>query len=181
MKTYRKKIIVLVSTILFLFGGCSEDFLEPKPMSFFSPENVLVNKEGMESLLTTCEHLLRLGYTIPQVRIEFLMLDIATMSGTNLMDFVSNIYPSSGQIAGAWYNIQPYWYEWYTVIKYANSVISRIDDAEFANDNEKNAILARAYFFRARSYFRLAFQFGDVPLVLEEVTTPRLDFYTFSR
>src|SRR5690554_5283837 len=181
MKTYRKKIIVLVSTILFLFGGCSEDFLEPRPLSFFSPENSLIDKSGMESLLTTCEHLLRLEYTIPQVRIEFLMSDIATMSGTNLMDFVANIYPSSSQLASAWYNIQPYWEEWYQVIKYTNTVISRIDDAEYSSVEEKNAILAKAYFYRSRAYYRLVFQFGDVPLVLEEVTTPRLDFYTYSK
>ncbi|MHB1177437.1 MAG: RagB/SusD family nutrient uptake outer membrane protein, partial [Daejeonella sp.] len=38
-----------------------------------------------------------------------------------------------------------------------------------------------AYFHRAMRYYRLTNQFGDVPLILDEVSTPRLDFYSTKR
>lgn len=39
-----------------------------------------------------------------------------------------------------------YWNEAYDNIRYANTVISRIDDATYASEEEKNEILATAYF-----------------------------------
>src|SRR5690606_35165363 len=61
-----------------------------------------------------------------------------------------------------------------------NTVISRVGDANIT-ENDANELTARAIFYRARAYYRLTHQYGDVPLVLEEVVSPRLDFHTFSR
>ena len=74
-----------------------------------------------------------------------------------------------------------YWTEAYNRIKYANVVISRIDNAEWKTDEERNNILGKAYFHRANVYYRLVHQFGDVPLILEEITQPKLDFYSCTR
>ena len=57
MKTNRKYKYI-VSIMLFLaVTSCNKDFLKPEPLSFFSPENVLMSQEGMESLLTACEEI----------------------------------------------------------------------------------------------------------------------------
>ena len=48
----------------------------------------------------------------------------------------------------------------------ANTVIGRLDNAEFESDAQQNDILGRAMFHRAYAYYRLTHQFGDVPLVL---------------
>ena len=73
-----------------------------------------------------------------------------------------------------------YW-EWaWGGIKDANLVISRVDEVGLT-EAEKNEVLARAYFGRAYWYYRLVHQFGDVPLILGEITSPRLDFYSHSR
>lgn len=182
MRNYRKRSTPLLATFLsiVLVFGCSEDFLKPEPLSFFSPENVLVDRQGMESLLTACEHLLRLEYTIPQVRIEVMMSDIGACAGCTLSDFQQNLYPSSPALANAWYNVTQWWEEWYKVVKYANTVISRIDDIALSEE-DRDLLIAKAVFYRARAYYRLTHQFGDVPLILEEVVTPRIDFYTYER
>lgn len=182
MRNYRKRSTPLLATFLsiILVFGCSEDFLKPEPLSFFSPENVLVDRQGMESLLTACEHLLRLEYTIPQVRIEVMMSDIGACAGCTLSDFQQNLYPSSPALANAWYNVTQWWEEWYKVVKYANTVISRIDDIALSEE-DRDLLIAKAVFYRARAYYRLTHQFGDVPLILEEVVTPRIDFYTYER
>lgn len=74
-----------------------------------------------------------------------------------------------------------YWYEGYKGIKYANVVISRINNTTFANDAERNAVLGSAYFHRAFRYYRLTQQFGDIPFLGTEVTEPKLDFYSTKR
>lgn len=175
----RSSIFTLIFSVLFL-TGCKEDFLKPEPLSFFSPENALVDKEGMESLLTTNEHLMRREYTIPQLRMEVMMSDIGNCAGCSLADFAQNLYPSSGALSNAWYNVQQWWVEWYNVIKYSNTVLSRVHDIELT-EQERNELIAKAIFYRSRAYYRLTHQYGDVPLVLEEVVSPRLDFYTFER
>jgi tetratricopeptide (TPR) repeat protein len=74
-----------------------------------------------------------------------------------------------------------FWQEFYKGIKYANTVIGRLEDATFESDAQKNDILGRALFHRAYRYYRLTQQFGDVPLILEEITSARLDFVTTAR
>jgi len=39
--------------VLALQTSCSEDWLEPKPLSFLTPENVYTDRAGFESLLIT--------------------------------------------------------------------------------------------------------------------------------
>jgi hypothetical protein len=77
--------------------------------------------------------------------------------------------------------LQFYWREGYRGIKYANTVITRIDDAKFKDEAERNAILGSAYFHRALRYYRLCHQFGDVPAVMEEYNYAKLDFYSTKR
>jgi hypothetical protein len=74
-----------------------------------------------------------------------------------------------------------YWSEGYKGIKYANTVISRIDNATYSSPEERNAILGAAYFHRALRYYRLTHQFGDVPAIMHEITEPQLDFYSTKR
>src|SRR5690606_39336245 len=75
-----------------------------------------------------------------------------------------------------------YWYEGFKGIKYANVVVSRIDDPQdYQSIEDRNHILGTAYFHRALRYYRLTHQFGDVPLILDEIIEPKLDFYSTDR
>ncbi len=71
--------------------------------------------------------------------------------------------------------------EGYRGLKYANTIISRIDAATYASKDERNQILGAAYFQRAMRYYRLTNQFGDVPAVFKEIGEPKLDFYSTKR
>jgi hypothetical protein len=77
--------------------------------------------------------------------------------------------------------IGPYWDEAYRGIKYANTVISRIDNITYVNQKQRNYILGSAYFHRALRYYRLTHQFGDVPAIMKEISEPKLDFYSVQR
>lgn len=181
MKTYRKYIVIVLSILLITTPACDEEFLKPEPLSFFSPENVLLSEEGMESLLTSCEEIFRTDYNRPWVRVEYIFSDIALPVSTSLIDLNANVYPESEDLFGGWYNIGNYWEGWYNVIKYANMIIGRMADSEISDEDVRNALLGKAYFYRSRAYYRLTHQFGDVPLILDEVKSPKLDFYTYTR
>ena len=112
--------------------------------------------------------------------------DIAVEGTTDkagvLMDMPAQMLPSENMDQPGWtHTLGRYWTEAYIRIKYANTVISRIDNVVFKSDEEKNNILGKAYFHRANVYYRLVNQYGDVPLILNEITEPKLDFYSCTR
>lgn len=65
------------------------------------------------------------------------------------------------QFAGGWWNAK------FRVINRANLVLSRIDDIQGMNENERQNLTAEARYFRAHNYFSLVRYFGDVPLITE--------------
>ncbi|MDR1723302.1 MAG: RagB/SusD family nutrient uptake outer membrane protein, partial [Tannerella sp.] len=64
---------------------------------------------------------------------------------------------------------------WYKIVSNANTIISRAQESDMT-DNEKNLIIAEAKFFRAFAYRFIVYLWGDVPLVTEEITSPKTDF-----
>ena len=173
--------------MVFLGTRCSEDFLTPKPLSFYAPENTFIDAKGLNAALIACLRNARhemYGDTPPFIS-EGIFSDIAVEGTTDKtgihMDMPAVILPDANFDYGYITKLGRYWTEAYNRIKYANVVISRIDVASWASEAEQNHVLGRAYFHRANVYYRLTHQFGDVPLILEEITEPRLDFYSCTR
>jgi starch-binding outer membrane protein, SusD/RagB family len=175
MKLQIRILLVLISFLL-LQVSCSEDFLAPKPLSFFAPENVYVNKAGFEAgLVTVRKDLLNDFYgNRSNIQLEYVSSDFG--KGIALDDWTI-ITPSSG----TFFPILQLFERWYSYIKNANVIISRIDNIEWPNQADRNAILAQAMFYRTWWYYRLINTYGDVPFVGYEVSGPKLDFYTHSR
>jgi len=182
------KIITLLFLVTVLFGTrCSEDFLTPKPLSFYAPENTFIDANGLNAALIACLRNARhemYGDTPPFIS-EGIFSDIAVEGTTDKtgvhMDMPAQILPDMNGDYGDITKINRYWTEAYNRIKYANVVINRIDVAKGITDAERNNILGKAYFHRASVYYRLANQYGDVPLVLTEIMEPKLDFYSCTR
>lgn len=180
------RFFAMFITLLSLTVACSDDFLKPEPLSFYSPENSLLDKNGMDGLLATCNKVLRGEYYshMAMFASELIASDIAIFGGDDdnvPIDLDVILLPDFTTGLSKDIKIAQYWTAWYNIIKYTNMIINRIDNAQFASDAERNAVLGEAYFYRAFSYYRLVHQFGDVPLVLDEIKSPRLDFYSFSR
>ncbi len=168
-------------------ASCSDEWLEPKPLSFYAPENTFVNAEGLDAALVACLRNARhefYGDGAPEIT-ENVFSDVAVEGTTDktgpAMDLPAQILPDANLNSADYNRIGWFWNEGYYRIKYANTVISRIDLPEWSSDEERNNILGKAYFHRARVYYRLTQQFGDVPLLLEEITEPKLDFYSVTR
>lgn len=56
-------------------------------------------------------------------------------------------------------------------ISRANKLLAHLDDVSYANENSRNTYEAELRFLRALTYFHLVTEWGDVPLVLEDLTT----------
>jgi len=190
MKTKNIKFhyrLLLVVSLLIGTIGCEDSYLEPKPLSFFAPENSLVDAKGMYAALTACERNMRYewyGDAAPIIT-ELVFSEVCVEGTTDKPGPAQNlniqITPTSQLNNGDFNKIGWFWLEQYKGIKYANVVIDRIDQATYKTPAERNAVLGSAYFHRAYRYYRLVNQFGDVPFIGKEVKEPKLDFYSTKR
>lgn len=73
------------------------------------------------------------------------------------------------------------WDETYAGIKYANSIITNINDVKDIEPELEAEMLGRAYFHRAFKYLILVFQYKDVPLFTQEVRGPKFDYQSTKR
>ncbi|QGY47970.1 RagB/SusD family nutrient uptake outer membrane protein [Maribellus comscasis] len=178
-----KRYIIYSLLIFLILSACTEEWLEPDPKSFFSPESSLVDKAGMEALIVSINKRYRHEYALTDqhdILGEWNYSDMS-INGAPPASIMHNMETQMTPTSTDDKEVSSYWSRAWAGIKDANIIISRIDDVEFSSEADKNEILANGYFSRAYWYYRLVHQFGDVPLLLEEVTSPRLDFYTHTR
>ena len=186
MKSNKKKHLIWLLAILPIMNSCSDSWLEPKPLSFYTPENTYVDAAGLYSALVACERNMRHEFFTDGAPIltEMFLSDIAVHGKTDesgsLVNLDVEMLPARTKNDMKGKN-QWYWNEGFKGIKYANIVISRLDAAQFKDEAERNAVLGGAYFHRAYRYYKLTHQFGDVPWLDREITFPKLDFYSYDR
>jgi hypothetical protein len=186
----KKYILLSALLVIMIFLGprCSEDFLTPKPLSFYAPESTFIDAAGLNAALIGClENLRGEYYQNMSPFVSELIFSDQGVSGTTdktgvHMDLPAQMLPDEDMTRGDNTQLGQYWdTRGYNRIQYANIVINRIDIAHWASTEERNNILGKAYFHRANVYYRMVHQYGDVPLILEEIMQPRLDFYTCTR
>ncbi|MCY4778071.1 RagB/SusD family nutrient uptake outer membrane protein [Sphingobacterium sp. UT-1RO-CII-1] len=187
IRRYKKIGLLVAASVSLSIWSCSDSWLKPKPLAFFDPDIALTNAEGMYAALTACERNMRhefFGDGAP-ILTEIMHSEVAVEGTTDKagpqMDMDIALMPDASLNDVNTTRLGWYWDEGYKGIKYANMVINRIDDAEFKDEKERNAILAAAYFQRAYRYFKLVHQFGDVPFLEGEIKEPVYDFYTHDR
>jgi len=187
IKIINKSLILL--TVLFLTVRCSEDFLKPEPLSFYSPTNTLTTADNLRAVLAECSRLEYYEYLGDDASFIFeLYFSECGVGGTNdqpslgvNMDVQCKPYPSWYLYSGSGLKIGNHWQDAYNAIKHANIVIGRLPDAEVSSQEEYDQILGEAYFHRAYYYYRLVHQFGDVPWIGKELKEPKLDYYSNTR
>lgn len=173
----KKTIYIILVFIAVSIWACKESYLSETPLDKFSPENLLVNKAGFESVIYALHLSARdeEGANIPAMAVG---TDVAT-SGVGDGRFFNNykeITPTNGDVNQ--------WWDWaYTkMLKNANLIITRAENPNIKwTVEEKNAIVAEAKFFRAYTYNVLVNAYNGVPIVEREFTEPKYDFVRSSR
>ncbi|NBC04247.1 MAG: RagB/SusD family nutrient uptake outer membrane protein, partial [Bacteroidetes bacterium] len=67
------------------------------------------------------------------------------------------------------------WAGGYKVIASVNTILSRIDNVDFDNPSLADRIKGEALFIRSLVYYNLAVTYGNIPIQLDEVTTPNVE------
>ncbi|RLD25309.1 MAG: RagB/SusD family nutrient uptake outer membrane protein, partial [Bacteroidetes bacterium] len=186
-KIYISSLFLSTAMVLFTLNSCDESFLEPDPLSFYSPNNVLIDEEGLQAVLDKALSSLRGELFLDQspfltnMKYSDVGVDGSTDKATPWQDLNNQMLPDGENNSNAVTKIGWYWDASYQVIKDCNTVISRIDATDIESEETKNRLIGSAYFLRSYRYYAKTLQYGDVPLILEELKEPRVDFYTTTK
>ncbi len=156
-----------------VFSACDEDQLIETPLDFLSPEISYVSPSDIEAALVPNYAILReLNDGQNNVLMHSgtdLCMSARSPATSRLGDYRTGLIPSAGVASY-------FWRRYYSMIFNANVILSRIDGIEYSSDETKNLHIAEARFFRGYAYRSLANLYGGVPIVLEEINSPRRDF-----
>lgn len=170
------KSFVLV-LLLFLSQACSESLLNEEPYDFLSPDITLVNNSGFQSALTSLHNqarsLVSMGSSFSYLTVHF-ATDIGTIGirEEKFRDYNTQLTPTTTGVN--------YFWEWgyLQMLPRANQIIdyAQRPAAVWESENEKNAVIAEAKFFRAFTLNILTNLYGDIPIVAEIITEPKVDY-----
>ncbi|KJD34714.1 membrane protein [Tamlana nanhaiensis] len=168
-----KKTFIFLA-IVSLFYSCNDDFLDEKPEDFLSSANAYTTYADFTASVNNLYFLFRRQYFSRDENrpFDFIYGTDLVYDGephTNRHSRMDLAYRPSGDIATVHWNLL------YKTISEANAIIDRSANSEMT-ETELNDILSQARFFRGISYKNLATLYGGVPLVLNEVTAPKVDF-----
>ena len=185
----KSKITNLLAKTLLILGSmiyaisCNESFLKEVPKDFLSPENVYTDIVGFETAITTLHSDARdfwaggdnSGFwVLPALGTDYGIFGENLNSGPRMN--YSTLSPTDSYA-------QEQWNKAFKLIKDANVIIIRAesDNVKWNSTEEKEQIIAEARFFRAWAYRLLANLYGGVPIIKEEITSPKIDFVRNSR
>ncbi|MFT3844348.1 MAG: RagB/SusD family nutrient uptake outer membrane protein [Lacibacter sp.] len=183
-------LITLLGSVIFV--GCKKSFLEPDPLSFYEPTTTFNTESGLKAALAISDRHLRSYWTNTSantnsvvIGTEYLFSDLAVYGKTDVdgntvnYNFADNLTPTGGAAGPAGNDgnyINHYWDETYNGIKYANTVLTYVDQVEGLSEATKNTFKGRAYFHRSFRYLGLVFQYGDVPLITKILEVPKQNY-----
>lgn len=183
MKT---KHIYRLYFFLFLVGvtSCNEDmFLVEEARDFLTPSNAYVAYEDFQTSLNTLYAIVRERYYGREGIYSHMMM---MHNGT---DMWYDARLSSGISRWGHYDVNletdspvplNEWRDWYSLISEVNNILANIVDSEMT-PAQAIEVEAETRFFRGFAYRHLVYLFGGVPLIVEQINSPRADFTRASK
>ena len=144
---YRSSFVMAAAASL---TACSDSFLEQDPLSFYVTTTTDSTEAGLQSALTMCDKQLKTyildgNWNNVGLATNYLMSDVGmyakTDRGGGFQDnFDAKLTPTSGMGGGGDGNyMQRFWDQGFNMVKYANSVLSYVDQVEGLDEKIKNA------------------------------------------
>lgn len=169
---------LLLFCLLFLTISCNEeDWLDEEPLDFFAPGNSFNTPENFNSAVARLyENVGTTLYTV--ITTSGRALHYPTDIAYDAIDFTHGLNSYKDKVFSNTEEVQSLWDGLYKIVFNANVILERIDDenVEFNSEELRNSLKAEAMFFRAFAYRTLGILYDGVPLVLEEITSPKRDF-----
>ncbi|MDR1406924.1 MAG: RagB/SusD family nutrient uptake outer membrane protein [Tannerella sp.] len=166
------KASLLLSAILTLSVSCS-DMLDEQPKDFLTPDNAYSKPAYIEQGIVGLHQYVRYWWTnnAPNTLIMFAIGTDVAYNDATMLNYEANLSSTNGS--------SDMWNRSYSCIQKANVLIEAISNSEddiWTGQEEKNAMLAEAMFFRAFAYRNIVVLFGDAPLVTEAFDYVKTDF-----
>lgn len=156
-------------------ASCKKDFLNEVPESFLSTTNAFRTEADFTASTNNLYSLVRSHYYTVNDFIPF-FYQYRTDAFREITVGTPNL---AGEITPTGF-VQFAWGPHYKIIAEANTILSRLPASQLSAA-QRTVFEARAKFFRAFAYRALAYLYGGVPLVLEEVSAPKTDFTRATR
>jgi SusD family. len=176
MKIKYTYLLLMAAGLLLSGNACKNSFLDEEPLDFLGSGNALVTRSDFDVSVNNLYDLVRFEfYTNGQ---DFPMDYIY---GTDLVfdgEPSQRRWTSYGTVMVAQGGPgipQKHWNSLFKIVSESNIVLGRLADSQLS-DADKELIEAEGKFFRAFAYRTLAYLYGGVPLVLDEISSPRFDF-----
>lgn len=179
IKTIFRNLFILCFVLI--TQACDKSVLKENPLAFLSPDVTLINNSGFQSAITALHQSVRelIGSNnIPSYLSLYFGTDIGTI-GTQpfLINYETQLTPSSGEVNILWN------WGYLSLLPRANQIIdyAQRPTAIWADEKQKNAVIAEARFFRAYALNMLTNLFGDVVIADRVSTEPKVDFHLSPR
>jgi hypothetical protein len=173
--------ITFILLLFVSFTSCKKSFLDEKPLDFLSTNNALKTYNDFNASVYNLYNLVRREFYSRDENypFDYLYGTDLVFDGQASVRRHTNVLAAYGPTGGADIPLV-HWTELYKIVSESNTILSRISASQMT-DAEKMLTEARAKFFRAFAYRTLVYMFGGVPLVTEEVTTPKVDYVRASK
>ncbi|HRG92949.1 MAG TPA: RagB/SusD family nutrient uptake outer membrane protein, partial [Chitinophagaceae bacterium] len=173
------KKITSILMLLLLTGvfSCKKTFLDETPQDFLSADNAFKTTADFQASVNNLYRLVR-----QELYTENDNNPMEYQYRTDIAFYVPAAFPAnlSGEINPNSSIMLNHWRAWYKVVAEANTVLSRLPASDLTA-SEKLLFEARGRFFRAFAYRCLSYVWGGVPLELNEVTEPKVDYKRATR
>lgn len=170
------KKIILLAALACTVISCNEDkWLEEKPYSFYSPSNSFNNEQDFESAITYLYAQVNGLYSVSTMEGRALhypsdLAYSAIAANHDLNQYKDKLTPQASETVNLWR-------KFYQIVYNSNVIIARLETPNLKVSTQyKKIAQAEARFFRAFAYRYLSGFYGDVPIVLDEISTVKRDF-----
>jgi hypothetical protein len=176
------KLSIISVLMLTIMIGCKKDaeFLTEVRKDGLTVDNALITKSQFDLALNSCYRQLQFFYNSTDGWTDYWHLGVNFDVAATTTIYIAD--PNAPWVNYGKINSQDpqsaKWWNWnFAIVKYANTVISGVDNpAAKITAEEKNVLLAEAQFFRAWAYRNLTIAFGGVPIIPAAITEPKIDF-----
>ena len=185
----KKIYIALLALAAVTVSSCKDDFLVEHPVDEMYADNLLVNYTGFYSMLSAQRGLMRNEHARPT---NDSGSSTSSLTPHTAFNGGCDLYFGNQRSEDArWFNwpnylkldvensfIERLFRNMYSIINVSNMIISRAENEGIdweggsaeADEANKTSVIAQAKFFRAYAYRHLSYEWGDVPLSLDEIT-----------
>lgn len=174
------KIYMYICIILSSFMISCNSYLDEEALDFKSNENSFITKADFDRSVVNLYNLVRTEFytngensPLDYIFGTDLVYDGQIQGAQRFNDFDNVCNPNNGYLTSHWKNL-------YKMVSECNTILNRVSISEL-DDSEKSVIEAQAKFFRAFAYRTLVYLYGGVPIELEELSTPKVDYTRASK